>query len=217
VSVKYLLKMKILRRKKGADRPASRQAVWGRKTSTEFSTGCRVAAISTRTGAIAAVVAVSLLLSGPPAASESADPRASMDPASLVARAESGDPWAQLNLGAAYDHGVGGFPLDPVRAVAWYRVAAEAGLAEAQFNLAHCLATGNGVARADGEALTWMLRAAEQGLASAQYLAGVMYLEGVGTSPDRKLAREWLQRAADAGNLDAAVLLQRGFAAAEQY
>jgi hypothetical protein len=124
----------------------------------------------------------------------------------LVAQAEAGDPWAQLNLGAAFDHGMGGFPLDPVRAVTWYRRAAETGLAQAQFNLAHCLATGNGVTRNDAEALEWMLRAAEQDLASAQYLAGVMLAEGMGASADRERAMTWLQRAADNGNLDAAAM-----------
>lgn len=129
--------------------------------------------------------------------------------AGLAARAEAGDPWAQLNLGAAYDNGLAGYPLDPVRAVAWYRAAAEAGLAEAQFNLAHCLVTGNGVQRNDSEGLRWMLRAAQQGLASAQFLAGVMFAEGVGTTIDREQALVWLQRAADGGNLDAAALLAK--------
>jgi len=127
----------------------------------------------------------------------------------LLAKAEGGDPWAQLNVGAAFDHGLGGFPLDPVRGVLWYRRAAEAGLAEAQFNLAHCLATGNGTARDDVAALGWMLRAAEQELPSAQFLAGVMYAEGVGTAVDRDQAVTWLRRAADNGNLDAASLLKR--------
>jgi len=126
----------------------------------------------------------------------------------LLAKAEAGDPWAQLNLGAAFDHGLAGFPLDPVRGVLWYRRAAEAGLAEAQFNLAHCLATGNGTARDDVAALRWMLRAAEQGLPSAQFLAGVMYAEGIGGAADRDQASAWLRRAADNGHLDAASLLQ---------
>ena len=55
---------------------------------------------------------------------------------SLLGGAASGDPWAQLNLGAAYDHGLAGITRDPALAVLWYRRAAEAGLAEAQFNLA---------------------------------------------------------------------------------
>lgn len=127
----------------------------------------------------------------------------------LLARAEAGDPWAQLNAGAAFDHGLAGLPPDPVRAVLWYRRAAEAGLAEAQFNLAHCLATGSGTARDDAAALHWMLRAAEQGLPDAQFLAGVMYAQGVGAGADPDRARAWLRRAADNGSLDAASLLQR--------
>lgn len=129
--------------------------------------------------------------------------------AALVAQATAGDAWAQLNLGAAYDHGSSGFPLDPVRAVRWYRLAAEAGLAEAQFNLAHCLATGNGVVRDDAQSLQWMLKAAEQGLASAQFLAGVMLNDGIGAARDRDAALGWLRRAADNGNRDAAALLER--------
>ena len=131
------------------------------------------------------------------------------DAAQLIARANAGDAWAQLNLGAAYDNGLAGLPPDPVRAVAWYRRAAESGLAEAQFNLAHCLVTGNGMQRNDPEALAWMLRAADQGLASAQFLAGVMLLEGVGTAPDRERALPWLERAATNGNTDARSLLER--------
>ena len=127
----------------------------------------------------------------------------------LLERANAGDTWAQLNLGAAYDHGLAGFPLDPVRAVAWYRRAAESGLAEAQFNLAHCLVTGNGTRRDDPQALTWMLRAAEQGLTSAQYLAGVMLLEGIGAAPDRERALPWVEKAAANGNTDARALLER--------
>lgn len=134
-------------------------------------------------------------------------PRAT--PVDLLVRAESGDRWAQLNLGAALDHGLAGFAQDPARAVFWYRRAAEAGLAKAQFNLAHCLATGSGTARDDGEAFSWMMRAAEQGLSSAQFLVGVMLVEGVGTHPDLIGARIWLQRASEAGNSDAAGLLGR--------
>jgi TPR repeat protein len=177
---------------------------------TEFSTGFQ--RLVGRCPLVAALLVCLLTgwLVGPQRAI-AADERAPLGSDQLIQRAEAGDPWAQLNLGAAYDNGMGGFPLDPVRAVKWYRIAAEAGLAEAQFNLAHCLATGNGTRRSDSEALTWMLRAAEQGLASAQYLAGVMYLEGLGTPVDRDHSYDWLRRASAAGNLDAGVLLQREF------
>lgn len=173
-------------------------------SSTGFSTGFPRRRASWRRYVAGALLATLLAAAaGLPAA----DPPQTT--AQLLERAEAGDPWAQLNLGAAYDNGLAGLPLDPVRAVTWYRRAAAAGLAEAQFNLAHCLVTGNGTARNDAEALTWMLRAAEQGLASAQFLAGVMLVEGIGTAPDRERALPWLRRAADNGNTDAAALLQR--------
>jgi TPR repeat protein len=128
-------------------------------------------------------------------------------------RAEAGDPWAQLNLGAAYDHGLAGISRDPAQAVIWYRRAAEAGLAEAQFNLAHCLASGQGAPRDDAAAALWMQRAAEQGLADAGFLYGVMLLEGVGVAVDRAGARDWLRRAAAQGQADARALLRREFGA----
>ena len=174
-------------------------------SSTELSTGIRRS--SRPRTARSAGWALGLLLAA--CMVQAAEPAAVVGPEQLIARANAGDAWSQLNLGAAYDHGLAGLPLDPVRAVAWYRLAAESGLAEAQFNLAHCLVTGNGTRRNDREALTWMLRAAEQGLASAQFLAGVMLLEGLGAAPDRARALPWLERAAANGNTDAQALLGR--------
>ena len=183
------------------------------KQSTKLSTGShryRRAFLPVVAACLYGVVA-SWVCATAAAADARVEPRGdtATQPRGLLTRAQAGDPWAQLNLGAAFDHGAGGFPLDPVRAVAWYRRAAEAGLAEAQFNLAHCLATGNGAPRDDAEALRWMLLAAEQGLASAQYLAGVMLAEGMGTSRDRDRAVAWLERAVANGSTDAALLLQR--------
>ncbi len=177
----------------------------GRFSSTELSTGIRGSSRwrATRSAGWALVLLFAACMA------HAAEPATAVGPEQLIARANAGDAWSQLNLGAAYDHGLGGFPLDPVRAVAWYRRAAESGLAEAQFNLAHCLVTGNGTRRNDREALAWMLRAAEQGLASAQFLAGVMLLEGLGEAPDRARALPWLERAAANGNTDAQALLER--------
>jgi len=127
----------------------------------------------------------------------------------LRSAAEAGDPWAQLNLGAAYDHGLAGLPRDPQQAVTWYRRAAEQGLARAQFNLAHCLVTGCDGTTDPAEARRWMRRAAEQDMVDAQFLYGVMLAEGLGGSVDRTEARQWLQRAAGAGQADAAEYLAR--------
>jgi len=186
------------------------------KLSTGLSTGFQVSAwkrgrarAHLRAMMFLGMLAAGLNLIPPVAMGEPASEVPQAAQAGLLARAESGDSWAQLNLGAAFDHGLAGFAQDPARAVFWYRRAAEAGLAKAQFNLAHCLATGSGTARDDGEAFSWMLSAAEHGLSSAQFLVGVMLAEGIGTHPDLIGARIWLQRASEAGNSDAAGLLGR--------
>jgi len=127
----------------------------------------------------------------------------------LRAAARAGDAWAQLNLGAAYDHGLSGIAADPAEAVAWYRRAAEQGLDKAQFNLAHCLATGHGAPQDYSESRLWMRRAAEQGMADAQFLLGVMLVEGLGGEVDADRGRGWLQRAAMAGQADAAEYLRK--------
>ena len=170
------------------------------KASTELSTTCATA----RRCALPACWLVGAALLGT-AIADTALPEAATE---LAVRAQQGDAWAQLNLGAAFDQGLAGRPVDPVQAVYWYRQAAEAGIAEAQFNLAHCLATGTGTPRDDAAALRWMLRAATQGLEDAQFLAGVMLADGIGTAADRTAALLWLQRAADRGHADADVLLE---------
>jgi len=126
----------------------------------------------------------------------------------LREQARAGDAWAQLNLGAAHDHGLSGASPDAQAAVRWYRRAAQQGLAEAQFNLAHCLATGHGVLQDYAEARLWMRRAAEQGMPDAQFLLGVMLAEGLGGGADPGQARDWLQRAAAGGNADASDYLR---------
>ena len=122
-----------------------------------------------------------------------------MDPAALRALAETGDAMAQLNLGAAYDHGKG-VERDLEQALYWYQQAAEQGLAEAQFNLAHLLAESE---ISEVAAAEWMAKAAAQGMLDAQFLMGVIYAEGLGVAQDPQRAREWLQRAIDAGHDDA--------------
>lgn len=112
----------------------------------------------------------------------------------LRSAAEAGDPWAQLNLGAAYDNGLG-INVDAAKAVHWYRRAAEQGIGEAQFNLGHSYATGHGVQQDYREAVVWLERAALQGLAEAQHLLAVCYYDGLGVKRDQQIARHWLRRA----------------------
>lgn len=133
------------------------------KSSTELSTGfkCRPFAARRRRGVLGCCMA---MLTMTVFGDGRFDVGHRVDLPALSAQAESGDPWAQVNLGAVYDHGLDGVARDPIKAVIWYRRAAEAGIPEAQFNLAHCLASGRGTPRDDAEAFVWMRRAAEQGL-----------------------------------------------------
>ena len=52
---------------------------------------------------------------------------------------------------------------DCSEATKWYRLAAEQGLAEAQYNLGHCYYNGIGVEQDYSEAAKWYRLAAEQG------------------------------------------------------
>lgn len=122
--------------------------------------------------------------------------------------AKQGDAMAQLNLGAAYDNGLEGLRPNPRRAVHWYTQAAEQGLAKAQFNLAHCLATGSGVGQNYESSRYWMEKAANQGIVDAQFLYGMMLAEGLGGPVEEDKAKEWLARAAGQGQLDAGYFLE---------
>lgn len=121
----------------------------------------------------------------------------------LQRKAVAGDAWAQLNLGAAYDHGQLGLQPDPVIAVGWYRKAALQGVVEAEFNLAHCLATGHGVTQDYAKARHWMAKAASQGLADAQFLLAVMLDQGLGGDSDPVGVAHWLGLAQKQGHAEA--------------
>ena len=77
----------------------------------------------------------------------------------------------------------------------WYRRAAEAGHADAQFNLGYMYNTGEGVAQDYTEALAWYRRAAEQRHARAQSSLGSMYYKGEGVPQDHILAYMWFNLA----------------------
>ena len=72
-----------------------------------------------------------------------------------------------------------------------YRLAAEQGLADAQFILGSMYADGKGVPQDDKEAVKWFRLAAEQEDAKAQNDLGVMYAKGRGVPQDYKEALKW--------------------------
>ena len=73
------------------------------------------------------------------------------------------------------------------------RALAEAGVADAQYNLGVMYATGRGVTQDYAEAVRWYRLAAGQGDADAQYNLGVMYANGRGVSQDAAEAVRWYQ------------------------
>jgi uncharacterized protein len=95
-------------------------------------------------------------------------------------------------------------PQDKAEAVRWFRLAAEQGLANAQYNLGLMYEYGHGVPQDYAEAVRWYRLAAEQGITSAQYNLGVMYENGKGVPQDFVYAHLWWNLIAANGDKTAA-------------
>lgn len=80
--------------------------------------------------------------------------------------------------------------------------AAEAGSAEARFDLGNRYLNGSGVEQNNFEALRWFTLSAEQGNSNAQYNIAVMYLNGIGVVKDPEQAVEWFLKAANNGDVN---------------
>jgi TPR repeat protein len=76
-------------------------------------------------------------------------------------------------------------------AVHWWNLAATAGDAESQFNLAVALTEGRGIEKNPHEAFKWFLKAAEQGVLKAQSKVGLLYVTGTGVGLDMIEALKW--------------------------
>ncbi len=88
---------------------------------------------------------------------------------------------------------------DYAKAAGLFRIAAEAGNADAQSQLALVYANGQGVTQNYKQATAWWEKAAAQGDALAQNNLGVLYNEGDGVSQDPKQAASWFEKAAAQG------------------
>jgi hypothetical protein len=117
--------------------------------------------------------------------------------------AEAGDAEAQVALGLAYFRGSHGAPQDDVKAVRWYRLAAEQGLRSAQYNLGSLMAAGRGVSQDYVEAARLLRLAADQGHLRAHYTLGVMIRDGDGVPQDLAEAVRLFRLVADHGEADA--------------
>lgn len=112
----------------------------------------------------------------------------------LIAKADAGDVDAQFRVGAAYDFG-NGAPHDGEKAMKYYLMAAEQGLAEAQ----NSVGSGLQAAKRYTEAMAWYERAAAQSHPLATNSLAYLYDLGLGVPQDRAKGFELYSRAADLG------------------
>ena len=106
---------------------------------------------------------------------------------------------------ADYEQGVNAaFDGDYATAYREFSIAAEEGLALAQYNLGILYFTGRGVERDADEAYRWTSAAAEQGHVAAQFNLATLLMTGEGVTKDPSSAVNWYSRAAKAGHPEAA-------------
>ncbi len=109
-----------------------------------------------------------------------------------------------------------GMPQDDQQAAYWYKLAAEKGHPEAEFNLARLYAGGKGVKKDEEQAARWVSASATQGYTPAMANLGTRFATGTGVAQNPQRAYFWLtlaflhgdkgaekQRAAEAAKLKA--------------
>jgi S1-C subfamily serine protease len=89
-----------------------------------------------------------------------------------------------------------GVPQDYQQAAHWYRLAAEQGDADEQYEVGHLYYTGQGVPQDYRQSAYWWRLAAEQGHANARTNLGVLYYIGRGVLQDYEQAARWWHLAA---------------------
>jgi TPR repeat protein len=113
----------------------------------------------------------------------------------LKIAAERGSRGAQRDLGAMYATGdwtAGKAGKDPAKAVFWYRLAAEGGHDDAQYNFGFMCILGEGTAPNVDEGLLWLHRSADRGNTSAMRLLADLYRHGYyGVPLDSAEADRW--------------------------
>jgi len=120
------------------------------------------------------------------------------DPAARTKRAYQGEPEALNALANAYANGHG-LPQSYDDAIRLYQLAADRGLASAQFNLGLLSELGRGVSPDVAIAFKFYLKAAKNGFAPAQFNVGNMLANGIGTGQDLFEAMLWFRQAAERG------------------
>ena len=125
--------------------------------------------------------------------------------------AAAGDAEAALDVGLLYDLGRG-VPQNSLMAFSWYLQAAEAGLAQAAFNVAVMLDSG-AVPRDGAEAALWYARAAANGYHRAQYALAQLYAagDGVPRNPATAVSKIFCCSGSAFGHFSKRTIASRGF------
>ena len=123
--------------------------------------------------------------------------------------AEKGNINAQEYMGLCYSIAAGQEVLrtnsnsanqDYVKAIKWYRMAADQGSAQGQFFLGYCYSGGRGVAQDFAEAIKWYRKSADQNYPAAQMSLGDCYFLGQGVTKNQVEAVKWYHKAGERGN-----------------
>lgn len=112
--------------------------------------------------------------------------------------ANLGYKFSQYRLGASFEHGLLGCPIDARQSIIWYTRAAAQGEHQAELALSGWYLTGaEGILQqSDTEAYLWARKAAQSGLAKAEYAMGYFSEVGIGVPPNLEDAKRWYWRAA---------------------
>jgi len=125
--------------------------------------------------------------------------------AALLAKANAGDPAAEVQVGEAYEAG-NGVAQDLNQAAAWYLKAAKQNNIPGELHLAVLYRDGGGntFPRDLTKAAAWYLKAAGQGDVGAQGTMGMLYTLGVGVPRSDVEAYFWLDLASSVQGPDQA-------------
>jgi len=128
-----------------------------------------------------------------------------------LARESSGknSRYGQCLLGMLHSYGEGGLVLNKAQALAFYRLAAEQNLDNAQYMLGNIYRCGYGVAKDYAEALRFYQLAAAQGYRYAFYFVAECHEQGLGIPKNKAEAICWYRRAHKAGDTGSRYALQR--------
>lgn len=120
---------------------------------------------------------------------------------------EQNDDKGAFYLGVCYEYGAG-VTKDEEKAQQYYYIAANAGNAQGQYEVAMAYLLGkNGVQVNVNEAKKYLDLSIAQEEPRAYKLQGDMYYYGIGIDEDNEKAAEWYKKSSDAGNAEASSIL----------